>query len=101
MSYEVTKTPQDFSQGGVELQPPAQPQVQTAYPTYPGSYQYTPVNSTNAAPATTGSEIKEEKGEEEEGEYEAGSIPVKHLNVRTVGVTPCCIYSGRVSSAKQ
>ena len=82
MSYEPTKTPHDFSQGGVELHP-TQPQVQPAYPTYPGSYQYTPVDNTNAAPATTGSEVKEEKGEEEK-EYEAGSIPVEHLNVRTV-----------------
>ena len=87
MSYEPTKNPQDFSKGGVELQP-TQPQVETTYPTYPGSYQYTPVDGTNAAPAERGSEEKEEKKEKEKAseDYEAGSIPVEHLNVRTMSV---------------
>ena len=87
MSYQATNNPQDFSKGGLELRP-SQPQVHTTYPTYPGSYQYTPVDGTSAAPSERprGSEEKEEKEEKEKAseDYEAGNIPVEHLNVRTI-----------------
>ena len=67
-------------------QPPEPTTYPTTYPTYP---TYTPGYQLTGGPAApTVSQVNntEEKKEEEkaEEEYEPGSIPVEHLNVRSV-----------------
>ena len=83
--YPTVNMSSDAQEDVVALHP-KQPPEQTTYPTYP---TYTPgyqLTDGLAAPTVSSANNTEEKKEEEkaEEEYEPGSIPVEHLNVRSV-----------------
>lgn len=83
--YPTVNMSSDAQEDVVALHP-KQPPEQTTYPTYP---TYTPgyqLTGGLAAPTVSSANNTEGKKEEEkaEEEYEPGSIPVEHLNVRSV-----------------